>query len=274
MPITTHQSRASRLYPITGLAERVHVSYRAELHRTGTYRYLPAIPAYSAGVAAEPGYEIVGLRFAEPSPIHVAFARLDGELESRGLNASAIVGFELRSPAPVGFGSFNDFNEEYRKLLIERDLLDGEHNPVARTNISPVNAAPAEPVILAAYLVRSAQRGAQGDFVVAGCGEVDGALAPENIVGFRDLSQSGLIQKAEFVLGEILARIEALGGKPDEPNIINEYSAHAIDGLAELIERRLPAASHSGYVHWSARPPVADIEFEMDCRRLSEWEVV
>jgi len=250
------------------------VSYRAELHRTGTYRYLPAIPAYSAGVAAEPGYLITGLRFAVPSPVGAAFELLDRELESRRLDPSAIVGFELRSATPFGFDSFSDFNDEYRKLLIERDLLDGDHNPVARTNICPVHGAPAEPVILSAFVVRPADDRRPGDFVIAGCGEVDGALAPENIVAFRDLSQDGLLQKAEFVLGEIVARIEALGGTADDPNIINEYSAHAIDGLAELIERRLPAASHSGYVHWSARPPVADIEFEMDCRHISEWEVV
>jgi hypothetical protein len=250
------------------------VSHQTELHPTGTYRFLPAIPAYSAGVAAEPGYVITALRFAEPSPVGAAFAIVDRELESRGLNPSAIVGFELRSPTPVGFASFSDFNEEYRKLLIERDLLVGDHNPVARTNICPVQGAPAQPVILSAFIVRPAEDRRSGDFVVAGCGEVDGALAPENIVAFRDLSQPGLIAKADFVLGEILARIEALGGTPDDPNVINEYSAHAIDGLAELIERRLPAASHSGYVHWSARPPVADIEFEMDCRRITQWEVV
>jgi hypothetical protein len=252
----------------------LRVSHRTEVHPTGTYRYLPAIPAYSAGVAAEPGYVITGLRFAAPSPVGAAFALLDRELESRGLKPSAIVGIELRSPTPVGFGSFSDFNDEYRKLLIERDLLDGDHNPVARTNVSPVHGPPTEPVILAAFVVRTAEGRRPGDFVIAGCGEVDGALAPENIVAFRDLSQSGLTQKAEFVLGEILARIEALGGTPDASNIINEYSAHAIHGLAELIESRLPAASHSGYVHWSARPPVADIEFEMDCRRVSQWEVV
>jgi hypothetical protein len=250
------------------------VSYRSELHRSGTYRYLPAIPAYSAGAAAEPGYAITGLRFAQPSPIGAAFALLDHELEARELTSHAIVGFALRSPEPVGFGSFSDFNDEYRKQLIERDLLDGEHNPIARTNVCPVHGRPAEPVILAAFIVRPAEDLPPGDFVVAGAGEVDGALAPENIVAFRDLSQSGLTRKAEFVLGEILTRIEALGGKPDGPNIINEYSAHAIEGLAELIERRLPAASRSGYVHWSARPPIADIEFEMDCRRISQWEVV
>lgn len=272
MPLTRLDVKGAA--PITDSTERLHVSYRAELHRTGAYRYLPAIPAYSAGVAAEPGYVITGLRFAEPSPVGAAFAILDRELESRGLHASAIVGIELRSATPFGFGSFSDFNDEYRKLLIERDLLDGDHNPVARTNVCPVNGAPAEPVILGAFVVRPVEGHAASDFVVAGCGEVDGPLAPENIVAFGDLTQAGLLRKAEFVLDEIVARIEALGGTPSDPNIINEYSAHAIAGLAELIERYLPAASHSGYVHWATRPPVADIEFEMDCRRISGWEVV
>jgi hypothetical protein len=225
-------------------------------------------------VAAEPGYVITGLRFSEPSPVGAAFGVLDRELESRGLSASAIVGIELRSATPFGFESFSDFNDEYRKLLIERDLLDGDHNPVARTNVCPASEAPAEPVVLGAFVIRSLEGHAGGDFVVAGAGEVDGALAPENIVAFRDLSQAGLRRKAEFVLGEMVARIEALGGRPADPNVINEYSVHAIDGLADLIERELPAASRSGYVHWSTRPPVADIEFEMDCRRISNWEVV
>ena len=78
--------------------------YVAALHSTGTYRYLPAIPPYSSGVAAEPGHEIIGLRFETPPPVGEAFARLDQECAARGLASTALVGFELRSDTDQGGG--------------------------------------------------------------------------------------------------------------------------------------------------------------------------
>jgi hypothetical protein len=93
------------------MSDRSPVPYAAALHRTGTYRYLPAIAPYSSGVAAEPGHEIIGLRFETPPAVAEGFARLDRECAARGLPPTALTGFELRSPAPFAFGAYDEFNE-------------------------------------------------------------------------------------------------------------------------------------------------------------------
>jgi hypothetical protein len=247
---------------------------RAALHWTKSYRYLPAISAYSSGAAAEPGYEIVGLRFRKAPPVRSAFLALDRELEARGLAPTAVVGFELRSPEPVSLGAFSDFNSVYESLLAERGMLGDGVNPVTRTNVAPVRNPPADVVVCGAFLVRPSPAGGASDFVIAGSGEVNGSLSPANIVALGDVSQDGLAEKAEFVLGEMLSRIQAVGAEPGDPNVINVYTAHEIRGLPEMIAKHLPAAARYGYVHWAASPPVTDIEFEMDCRHLSAWELI
>jgi hypothetical protein len=249
------------------------VSGRAALHWSKTYRYVPGISAYSAGIAAEPGYEIAGLRFRQPLPVRSAFLALDRELATRSLAPAAVAGFELRSPEPVGLGAFADFNSGYEGLLAERDMVRDGVNPVARTNVAPVASPPGDVVILGAFIVRPCATDGGIDYVVAGSGEVAGPLERDNIVALGDLSQDGLAAKAGCVLGEMRSRMTALGAGPG-PNVINVYTAHEIRGLAELIETHLSAAGQSGYVHWRARPPVTDIEFEMDCRHLSAWELI
>jgi hypothetical protein len=243
-------------------------------HSTGVYRYLPAIAPYSSGVAAEPGYEILGLRFDDPPPVPDGFARLDRELAARGLPASALVGIELRSPEPFSFGAFDSFNQIYRQLLEARGLLEGGVNPIARTNVVPVTGAPAQPVLLSAFVVQPSSGAGGTDFVVAGSGEVDGPLDPSGIVARGDLSQAGLAAKAAYVLGEMRARLAALGQSPDAPTLINVYTAHELSRLGKALTEHLPAVNRSGWVHWLTRPPLVEVEFEMDLRRVSGWRAL
>ena len=248
--------------------------YAATRHHTGTYRYLPAIAPYSSGVAAEPGHEIIGLRFETPPPVGEAFARLDQECAARGLASTALVGFELRSPAPFAFGAFDEFNEVYRTLLAERGLLEAGVNPIARTNVVPVRSAPEQPVLLSAFLVREAAGPGGTDFVVAGGGELDGPLDPEKITARGDTSAAGLTRKAVHVVEEMRQRLAGLGQSPDSPTLVDVYTAHEVPGLSELLLDRLPAVQRCGYLRWMTRPPLVEIEFEMDLRRVSGWQVL
>ena len=245
-----------------------------ELHWTGTYRYIPGNSAYSAGVAAEPGYDIVGLRFVKALPVPAAFLALDRELEARSLGSTAVVGFELRSPEPVDPAAFANFNAVYQELLAERGMLRDGVNPVARTNVAPVRNPPGDVVVSGVFVVRRCATAARADFVIAGSGEATGSPQPENIVAFGDASQEGLAQKADFVLREMRSRLTAVGAGPDDPNVINVYTQHEICGLPAMIERQLAAAGKYGYVHWRAAPPVTGLDFEMDCRHLSASEVI
>lgn len=207
-------------------------------------------------------------------PVPDAFLALDRELEARSLESTAVVGFELRSPEPVDPAAFASFNAVYQRLLAERGILRDDVNPVARTNVAPIRNPPEDVAVSGAFVVRLSATAGGADYVIAGSGEVAGSPQPENIVAFGDVSQDGLGQKADFVLSEILSRLTAVGAGQDDPNVINVYTVHEISGLPEKIETQLAAAAQYGYVHWRAAPPVTGLEFEMDCRHLSGWELI
>lgn len=250
------------------------MSYVAIPHANDSYQFLPAISAYSAGVAASAGFEIAALRFLDSLSLRQGFERLDREIARRGLAPSALVGLALRSPKPFNFESFATFNEEYHALLAERSLTVDGVNPIARTNVVPLRSGPAQPAIFSAFILQPAAGSGGEDFIVAGAGEVRGDLGPENIVAQGDVSAAGLTAKADFVLGEMTARLKALGADANRPTTVNVYTAHDIDHLSSLIALRLPAVERNGFVHWLTRPPISEIEFEMDCHRYSTWSVI
>ena len=120
----------------------------------GGYRFLPGISAFSSGTVAMPGHEIVHVTLASPLPWRDGFARIDRHLRTENRPRTALCGIELRSPQPFTFDGFAEFNEGYRGLLKEWNILVGEDNPIPRTNVAPVVAAPSEPSLYAfAYTV-------------------------------------------------------------------------------------------------------------------------
>src|SRR5882672_9235544 len=151
-------------------------------HPTGDYRYMPGISAFSCGTVARPGHEIVHVTLGAPAPWRDGFARIERHLREVKRARTALCGIELRSPAPFSFDGFATFNEGYRKLLAEWDILVGDDNPIPRTNVAPVAAAPSEPSL---YAFSYTQPGATPEptFIVAGAGELkDRAQGPEGIV--------------------------------------------------------------------------------------------
>ena len=250
------------------------MSYISIPHSSGSYRFLPAISAYSAGVAAADGFEIAALRFLDSPTLHQGFERLDREIARRGLTPSALVGLALRSPQAFNFESFATFNEEYHALLAERSLIIDDINPIARTNVVPINNPPVQPAIFSAFILRPSAGSGGEDFVVAGAGEVNGDLQPGNIVSRGDVSAAGLTAKADFVLNEMNARLKALGATSKSPTTVNVYTAHDIEHMSSLIASQLPAVENHGFVRWLTRPPISEIEFEMDCQRYSTWRVI
>src|SRR4051794_12702357 len=77
----------------------------------GGYRYIPAVFQYSGGVAAEPGFEIVRIRFRTPVPLGEGFARAEQAIREAGRPPTAFCACELRSPAPFTEDGFRAFNE-------------------------------------------------------------------------------------------------------------------------------------------------------------------
>ena len=239
-------------------------------HPTGNYRYLPGITAFSSGTVAMPGHEIVHATLGAPVPWRDGFARIDRHLREAGRPRTALCGIELRSPAPFTFDGFDAFNEGYRGLLAEWKILVGEDNPIPRTNVAPVVAAPAEPSLYAfAYTVPGATPAPT--FIVAGAGEMrDRARGVDGIVRRGDTSPDGMREKARFVMGIMQERLRGLGADWSRVRVIDVYTAESIHGfLVDEILRPAGAAAIHGVRWFPSRPPVQGLEFEVDLRGVA-----
>ncbi|TMQ25284.1 MAG: RidA family protein [Candidatus Rokuibacteriota bacterium] len=238
-------------------------------HPTGNYRFLPGISAFSSGVIAMPGHEIVHATLGAPVPWRDGFALVERHLRAQGRTRTALCGVELRSPAPFTFDGFAKFNEGYRALLGEWDILVGDDNPIPRTNVAPVIAAPGEPSLYAfAYTIGGTTPAPT--FVVAGAGEMrDRAQGADGIVRRGDTSPDGMREKARFVMNVMQERMRALGADWRRATAIDVYTAQPIhDYLDDILRPAGPAAIHG--VRWfPSRPPIQGLEFEVDLRGVA-----
>jgi hypothetical protein len=235
----------------------------------GNYRYIRGVFQYSAGVAAEPGFEIERVRFFRALPLPQGFDAIRARLEALGRPLTAFCACELRSPAPVSEAGFSAFNQIYVDQLKAWRVYRDDLNPVARSNVSPATAAPAEPSIHAfSYTVPSADRG-RGSFVVAGSAE-----APEGRPSYRDhaiaagdVTPAGILEKARWTLGEMERRMGALGFGWADSTALQLYTVHdtwpALE--AEMCAR---GAIGAGLTWHYARPPVIGLEYELDTRAV------
>ena len=239
-------------------------------HPSGNYQYLPGISAFSCGTVARAGHEIVRVTLARPVPWRASFARLEHHLREHGRGRTALCGIELRSPAAFTFDGFNQFNAGYRSLLADWAILVGDDNPIPRTNVAPVAAAPAEPSLYAFSYTVPGHTPAP-TFIVAGAGELrDRAQGPDGIVRHGDTSPDAMREKTRFVLHTMQERLRALGGDWPRVTAIDVYTAQPIHDLVleEILRAAGPAAIHG--VRWfPSRPPIQGLEFEMDMRGVA-----
>lgn len=146
-------------------------------------------------------------------------------------------------------------------------FVDGV-NPVARTNVAPVINPPSEPVLYSFSFTRPCPGNLPPTFVVAGAGELpEGILSREGIVALGDTSSEGLEIKARFVMALMETRLRGLGADWPLVTAVNVYTAHSLTPLLpEIVLGHIgPAGVHGATWHFS-RPPIAEIEYEMDVR--------
>lgn len=232
----------------------------------GGYRYIKAVFQYSGGVAAEPGYEIERVRYLRPLPLAEGLAAAEAHLKSIGRPAAAFAACELRSPAPFTEQGFLEFNRLYVGTLERWGIYKDGVNPVARTNVCPEHHKPASPSLYAfSYTVPA--RGNQGTFIVAGGGEAKegNKTYRETIVSLGDTSPAGMRAKLRYVVAEMQARLAALGFTWADAVSTQAYTVHDIGALVgpELAAR---GAAQGGLAWHYCRPPIVDLEFEMDVR--------
>jgi hypothetical protein len=236
----------------------------------GHYRFLPGIAPFSSGAVAMPGYQVVHATLRRPLPYRRGFERIDAHLRAEGRPRQALCAIELRIAEPLTPQGFDAFNADYRALLADWEiLLDGE-NPIARTNVAPVVGAPAEPSLYGFAYTVPVDAGTP-TFVVAGSGETRARTGDVGgLVRGGDTSPGAMREKAGFVVGVMRDRLHGLGADWPDVTAINVYTAYPIEGfLADVILQAVgPAAIHG--VHWHlSRPPVKQIEFEMDMRGVA-----
>jgi hypothetical protein len=234
----------------------------------GGYRYLPGVFQYSAGVVAQPGFAIERACLWSALPLADGFAAIEAFLRARGRPTTALCACELRSPEPLTDAGFAQFNRTYVDALERWGLYRDGVNPVARTNVCPVFDAPPAPALLAFAYTMPAASDVPGTFVVAGGGEAKdgGARYRDSIVRYQDVSPAGLRDKVRYVVGEMARRLDALGFSWPPASSTQVYTVHDIGALVrdELLAR---GAGRAGLTWHFCRPPVIDIEFEMDVRR-------
>ena len=240
----------------------------------GNYRFIPAVFQYSSGAAADSGFEIERVRFDRLLSLAEGFAQVAKYIRSAGRPLTSFCACELRSPAAFTEDGFRIFNAHYVKTLAEWGLFDGVVNPVARSNVCPEIDPPVEPSFYAFSFTRPSQSRTP-TFVIAGGAELrDGSGSyAERTVRYRDLSPNELKEKVRFTVGSMESRLGAFGFGWKDTTAVQAYSVHDFHPVIsdELVRR---GAARFGLTWHFARPPVIDLEYEMDCRRVMREMVV
>jgi hypothetical protein len=235
----------------------------------GGYRYLKGVFQYSAGVAAEPGFEIERARLLHPVPLEEGFQAIAAHLQALGRPLTAFCACELRSPAPFTEEGFRTFNRAYVGTLQGWGIFRNEANPVARSNVCPEIDPPGAPSVYAFSYTVPARPGAAPSFHIAGSGEVPEGKSNyrDHIIRRGDTSPEGLREKARYVLAEMERRLQALGAGWAEVTATQLYTVYDVyPFLAEEIVRR--GAVPGGLTWYFARPPVVGLDYEMDVRGI------
>lgn len=248
---------------------------QAEVFAAGNYRFVPSgVMQYSGGAAAQPGYTIRRVVFSRPVPLVEGFKRIAEILQADGRPLTALCGCELRSPGQFTEAGFEEFNRIYVGTLKEWGIADEHRNPVPRSNVCPEIDPPAEPGFHAfSYTVPSTED--EQAFVIAGSSEVPEGHAnyKDHLIAYQDISPAGMHKKARWVLEEMERRMAVLGygwGHCTGTQLYIVHDPHPF--LAEEFVRR--GAMSLGLTWHFVRPPVVDMEFEMDCRRVLVERVV
>jgi hypothetical protein len=242
--------------------------------QAGNYRFISAVFQYSGGAAANPGYEVERVRFDKMPPLAEGFALIAKYIQAAGRPLTAFCACELRSPAAFTDDRFRKFNEHYVKTLAEWGVFDGTTNPVARSNVCPEIDPPSEPSFYAFSLTRPSQS-TSPSFVISGSAEAreGGASYSERTVRYRDRSPDGLKEKVRFTVSQMESRLSAFEFGWKDTTAVQAYTVHDFHPVMsdELVRR---GATRSGLNWHFARPPVVDLEYEMDCRRVMRETVI
>jgi hypothetical protein len=257
------------MHVLAGTQENFQM-YMTEVFAEGGYRFIPAMFQYSGGVAAEPGYRIERVRLMNPVPlIESGFPTIERHLRTIGQPLAAFCACELRSPKPVSDDGFKAFNRTYASQLQAWGIMRGDINPVARTNVCPEIDAPQQ-VLLYAFSYTVPDEDAKPSFIGAGSGEapeVGPGTYRDRAIRLGDRTPEGLRIKAEWVMDEMTRRVQGLGFDWSDITGSHVYTVYDFHPFVQdvLVSR---GAARKGLTWHFSRPPVADLDYEMDVRAI------
>ncbi|WP_158745975.1 hypothetical protein [Acidisphaera sp. L21] len=243
------------------------------VERTG-YRYIPGPFQFSSGVAALPGYAIHRVRFAKPVLLKQGFDRIEAFLTQQGLPLTAFCACELRSPAPFTDAGFIAFNRDYVGTLTRWGIVEGDNNPVARSNVCPELNKPEGPSFHA-FSIAVPSPDAPPSFVIAGSAEAHegpGAYR-DKTVRWGETSVDAIAEKIGFVLGQVEKRMASLDV---DWTMVTGAQAYTVYDIYPTLARDIVArgAAEHGVTWHFCRPPVIGLEFELDCRGVHAERVL
>ena len=95
----------------------------------------------------------------------------------------------------------------------------------------------------------------------------EGILEAEGIVARGDLSAEGVATKARFVMDLMESRLHGLGGDWKDVTCLDVYTVHNVEKVVpEIVLGRVGESAIHGVQWFPSRPPIEEIEFEMDLR--------
>lgn len=241
----------------------------------GGYRYLPGGFQYSAAVMAAPGLTLERVRFRRPVPLAEGFARIAAHLGGLGRPLTALCACELRIPRPLEEADFVAFNRGYVEPLTAWGLVRGDTNPVARCNLCPADGSVAEPSFYAfSYTVPTDAVPQLPSFISSGAAECpDQPNYREHIVRLGERSPDALRDKLHFALGDLESRLAAMGLSWADVLSTRLYTVHDLHPL--MGEAFAPRGALAGGLEWHwVRPPVQDLEIEIDARAIWRERVI
>jgi len=224
--------------------------------RANGFRFLPADGPYSAGVAAEPGFQIVRAHAPYQTPLTKGFRLIEDVLGGSGRPLAALCALELRVPKPFNRTEWAGFNDGYIAQWKKWEATVDGHIPGARTNVAPELDPPGEPC-LHAFCYTTAADEKSNDFVISGSAEPDG-------------TPGGLPAYWAAIAGELEKRMAALGvtwADATETQFYGTRADHqlfASEGLTHFAEMVRP-----GLRWFFSRPPIDTLNIEVDVRRLT-----
>lgn len=237
----------------------------------GNYHFIKGGAAYSSAVQADPGFSIVHLTLLKPLPIAAGFDFIARHLNDAERPPQAACSIQLRSPRPVSWDTFAEFNvSSYRPLLENYDLLVEGVSPMTRSNLAVEIGPPSEPMLYAfGYTVPAQQAHEPRDFVLAGAGDDDPSV-PQTVYRGGETSTQAMRAKAIFVMDKLKPRLDELGVGWKDISVFNVYTAFDIfPFMNEVLLARLGDAQIHGVRWYFTRPPIQGLEFEADARRVS-----